>query len=393
MPYNINKIASKCLEKCELPFPDKRDITPVYKNDKEYQSSFKEVKKFSKLIKLKHKKEINCIIFNKLNADGIVSAYIVIRYLKKVLKRDLKEDDINLVSVGPSSGTDVDRNLKYNEKKIKGKNVIVLDLAYNVNSLNYLKQISKTLIVVDDHPITKNLIKNSKLNKKEYYIGDDKHSACAYTWKLFYPKKKVIPFVQLIDSDDRKLFLKHLGNTLPFRTYLNYRIIHNPYLKWHVIESFNKLDDMVKDTNINLLKFIGHYYDEVLNNIKEQIAKNAVFGYFEGHPVYILCFNDPALYKMVLRQMVSNAKKANKKIDFAVTWGWEHSRGEYNVQLSEDHGLPLPGNKLPEIARKLGKIGGTRDGGGGSGHVGHFYWPKGNGKDIWDLFGKSAKYL
>ena len=130
-----------------------------------------------------------------------------------------------------------------------------------------------------------------------------------------------------------------------------------------------------------------------LNNLKDQVARNAVFGYFEGHPVYILCYNDPALKTMVQRQMVTNAKKANKKIDFVVTWGWEHGKGVYNVQLSEDHSMPLPGNNLPEMARKLGNIGGYREGGGGSKHVGHFYWPRGNGKDIWDLFGKTAKYL
>ena len=37
---------------------------------------------------------------------------------------------------------------------------------------------------------------------------------------------------------------------------------------------------------------------------------------------------------MVQRQMLSNAKKQNKKIDFAVIWGWQHSRNQYNIQLS-----------------------------------------------------------
>ena len=197
----------------------------------------------------------------------------------------------------------------------------------------------------------------------------------------------------MIDTDDAKLYLKHIGKTRQIIVYLNYRIIHNPYLKWHNINSFDKIDIMIKNLNPNFVKFVGHYFSEIENNIKEQIAQHAIFSYFEGHPVYILSFNSPVLYKMVQRQMLSNAKKQNKKIDFAVIWGWQHSRNQYNIQLLEDHYLPLPGNNLPQIAYKLGKIGGTRDGGSGRDHVGHFYWPRGNGKDIWDLFGKTAKYL
>lgn len=391
----INKIMSNSLKNKEYPSVERFQENPVYKSEKEYQASFGEIKKLSAKHTDKQKQSINFIIFNQSNADGITSAYIILRYLKKKLKRDLTQNDVYLLAAKASSGRNsgVAKDIKYNESKIRDKNVIVVDLAYDATTLNFLKQISKSLIVIDDHPLTKSVISNTKLNNKNYYIGDDKHAACAYTWKFFYPKKKVIEFVQMIDSDDRKLFLKHIGNTTPIRHYFNYRIIHNPHLKWTDLRSFDKLDKMVKELNPNFAKFVGHYFEELVNNLKEQVARNAVFAYFEGHPVYILCYNDPALKSIVLRQMVTNAKKANKKIDFAVTWGWEHGKGEYSIQLSEDHNMPLPGNKLPEMARKLGNIGGCKEGGGGSKHVGHFYWPRGNGKDIWDLFGKNPKYL
>ena len=91
--------------------------------------------------------------------------------------------------------------------------------------------------------------------------------------------------------------------------------------------------------------------------------------------------------------MVTNAKNDNKKIDFAVTWGWEHRNNMYSVQLSEEHYVGPPKHNLPEISKKLGKIGKTGKGGGGSKYIGHFYWPRNKDKDIWDLFGKKAKYL
>ena len=101
---------------------------------------------------------------------------------------------------------------------------------------------AKSVIVIDDHPITKKIIGQTKLNKKDYFIGDSGHAACGYTWKFFFPTKKVIPFVQIIDSTDAKLYLSFLGNLRAFETYVKYRIIHNPLLKWNDMRSFDKID-------------------------------------------------------------------------------------------------------------------------------------------------------
>ena len=192
----INKIMSNSLKNKEYPSSNSFQSTPVFKSDKEYQGSFTEIKKLAAKYTDKQKQSIDFIIFNQSNADGITSAYIVLRYLKKKLKRDLTQDDIFLMAARASSGRNsgVAKDIKYNESKIRGKNVIVVDLAYDATTLDFLKQTAKSLIVIDDHPITKSVIGNTKLNNKNYYIGDDKHAACAYTWKFFYPKKKSYSF-------------------------------------------------------------------------------------------------------------------------------------------------------------------------------------------------------
>jgi hypothetical protein len=56
----------------------------------------------------------------------------------------------------------------------------------------------------------------------------------------------------------------------------------------------------------------------------------------------------------------------------------------------DDH-TPYSTINLRTIAVKLGDIGGTRKGGGGHQHEGHFYWPRNEKYDIWDLFKK--KYI
>ena len=139
------------------------------------------------------------------------------------------------------------------------------------------------------------------------------------------------------------------------------------------------------------MNVVGHYYDEVENNIKEQIARNAQKRFFQGYPVYVLNYKDPALYKKVAKQMITNAKQRGDNIAFAVLWGFEYTNNCYNVHLSE--GVGVPKFKLPDIANTLGRIGGTGKGGGGAKNVGNFYWPKNNKMDIWDLFTKQPTYL
>lgn len=387
---NINAQASKCLEKCPIQFKTKQ-YDSVYKNEENYQKSFTDIIKFSKSIKVSRKKKINCIIFNKQNADGIFSAYITIKYLKK---RHNGNIDVFLLPLGPHSGKGVDFNLKKDKiaSNLKGKNIIIVDLSYNKESVNYLKGISNDLIIIDDHSLSKNALRNSKLNKDSYYIGNEKHSACAYTWKFFFRKMKVPEYVQIFDSNDRSLYLSWLGNNRPYFNFINYRFIHNPHLKWNNINSFNKIEDFINNANVNFAKFVGYYYDEVMNNIKEQIARNARLAYFQGHPVMVLNYRDPALGKMVQRQMLTNAEKQGIKVDFAVLWAYEYTNNLYNISLSEvEHGKPR--FNLPEMAKKLGKLGGTGKGAGGSNYRGNIYWPRNDKMDIWDLFGKNPKYL
>lgn len=386
---NINTQAIKCLDKCTLVFKTK-DYKSRYKDEEEYQDSFKSIIKFSSSIKPSVKKSINCIIFNKQNADGLFSCYLTIKFLKKYKSND--NVDIKLIPIGPHSGKGIDYNLKKNEKDIKNSNTIVLDLSYNKENINYLKKLSKNLIIIDDHSISNNALKKSNLNKNSYFIGDENHATIAYTFKFFHPTKHVPQYVQLFDSDDRKLYLSHLGNIRPFINFVNYRFVHNPHLKWNNIKSFEKIDKVISDTSITFTKFVGHFYDEIINNLKFQVARNSRKAYFEGHPVFILNWKDPAIYKMVQRQMLTNAKEQGIDIHFCVLWVYEYTNGYYNISLAEEQHTP-PKYNLPEMAKKLGKIGGTPKGGGGSYNSANIYWPRNKTMDIWDLFGKTPKYL
>jgi len=359
-----------------------------------YQDSFDDIIKFSKKITLAKKKGINCIIYHADNSDGVMSANIVVKYLTE----NKVGDDVTIIPAKPSSGAGfMNRRLEKYESQIKGRNVIILDLQYNKENLAYFQSLAKDVIVIDDHPVGQNQVSSRDGNSDKHFIGDNSHASVAYTWKFFYPKVDVPLYAQIIDNDDRKLQLPHLSKYRNMSSFYNYRIFHSPYLqkfgiKFDKVSDFELLDTVISDEYKNVSNIIGHYYDELANNIKDQVARNARMAYFEGHPVYVLNYNDPVLARMVARQMLTNAKARGDHIDFVVLWGYEYTNQCYRVQLAEFHG-GKPKHNLPQIAKTLGNLGGTGKGGGGAQYVGNFYWPHGQGKDIWDLFGKTARFI
>lgn len=386
-----NRNVSVCLKDCKL-FQNK-DISmaklnsAAYKNENAYQKSFDNIVKFSESIDDKEKKRIDCCVYNKNNDDGLFSAWV---YYKFLVDNDLASDNIVFIPLSPASGNKVDYHVRNNLDKMKGKVVIICDIAYSFVNLKAISDVAKGMFLVDDHPRSDSELKElDKIDmlKGNWFIGDDKHSAVAYTWKFFFPKDNVPVIVQYIDNDDRKLNLPFLFYDRAFKTYISFRITHSPYVKKFVsVKEFKMLNDQIENIDRNFMLAVGHYYDELVNNIKDQVAKNASYQYFQGHPVTVLNYNDPVLYKMVSRQMITNAERAGKNVDFAVLWGWEYTTNAYKVFLSEKHTGKPPRFNLGVMADKLGKQGGHPMGGKGTRYIGNFYWPRKNGQDIWDLF-------
>lgn len=389
----INSNVSTCLKDCKL-FQNK-DVSmsklnnSAYKNEANYQKSFDDIIKFSGTVSEKDKKLINCCIYNMNNDDGLFSAWV---YYKFLVQEGLASNDIAFIPLSPASGNREDWHIKKAIDRMRGKNIIICDIAYSLINIKSIANVANKMYIIDDHQRSDSELKGlNTVNKLKgnWFIGNDKHSAVAYTWKFFFPTKPVPIIVQYIDNDDRKLNLPHLFYDRAFKTYISYRITHSPYIKKFIsVNEFKKLDDQIDNIDRNFMLTVGHYYDEVVNNIKDQVARNASFQMFQGHPVTVLNYNDPVLYKMVSRQMITNAEKMGKQVDFAVLWGWEYTTNAYKVFLSEKHSGKPPRFNLGQMADKLGKQGGHPMGGKGTKYVGNFYWPRKNGQDIWTLFGK-----
>lgn len=392
----MNKNISTCLKDCKLFQNDDirlKDLDrTLYKNEEIYQKSFTNIIKFSKSIPEKDKKEINAVIFNTNNADGLFCAWVFFKFLQS---NNLTSQNITFIPLGAASGNKPNKHLEYSLSQLTDKTVIILDIAYSLVNLELIASAAKKMYMIDDHirgeKEMKDLDTVEKL-KKNYFIGDDQHAAVAYTWKFFFPNEEVPILVQYIDNDDRKLNLPFLFYDRAFKTFLDFRFTHSPYIpKFNNIEAFEKLDKQVENMDKNFVLTVGHYYDELVNNIKDQVARNARFQYFAGHPVYALNYNDPVLTNMVGRQMITNAEKKGDKIDFAVLFGYEFTSNGYRVVMSEKHTGQLPRFNLGKLAEELARKGGHPMGGKGTKYIGNFYYPRDKNHDIWDLFGNEFK--
>jgi len=370
---NFNSILSECAKNLEII---KNETHYHYENLNEYNSTLeKELKNYK--IDDKDKKEINVIIYNSKNSDGAFSAAIVYHYITD----NVKNANIELIRLGEGQ-----QNLLEKINRLNNKNVIILDLQYNDEIYKKLGDVCNKVYSIDNHKSPNNTPSNVKV-----ISSNNGHASCALVWKVFYPTKQVPDAVKLVDLGDSKKRMKNMAYSNFFTSAITYRITASPYIgyeKWNRGEPLVKIWKIIESGNTVLWRIIGKYMGESIENLKEQIAKNAVIKSFQGYTVAVLNFLDPVLYKRVAKQIITNFKNQNRHIDFAVLWGWEHSSNRYKISLTCEHSN-LCKVDLPKLADILGKKGGARGGGGGFGYVGNFYWPRNKEYDIWDLFEKN----
>ncbi len=385
---NMNKKVANCLKPYTI-IDDKERGEHEYKfhTEKEYDDSFKNEKiyEFEKSVKKINKNRINLVLYNVNNADGLFSSYIAWRYLYHDKNG---KDEPRFVGMGPYQGKGYDPRLKYNE--MEGKHILICDLSYGIGTLERLKQVAKSVIIIDDHVVTK-----VEIEGISQFVGEV-HGACAYVWKFFYPKQYVPKVIQAIDTQDRpNIGLSYMPFTHYLKSAIEFQFNHNQtpsFLKNKYnmkTGMYPQLHEIVEMDEVNLYIFFGKCAEAITENIKYQVAQNARVRKFQGYTVAVLNHIDPVMTKKIAKQIITNFKESGTHIDFVVMWSYQYTIDAYNIQMSEDHYLNRPPKyNLPQMAKKLAEIGKVSRGGGGSGYVGNFYWPHKKGMDIWDLFEK-----
>ena len=372
---NINKVLKDLLKNHKLNAQNTRNS--LYKTPDDYEKSFDKILKFRGEFSPDDIKKIDVVIYHDENNDGMGSAAIAWKYLSS-------DNSKNVKYIPLKPGKIVNTNL------IKDRNVILLDIDIDKSKkmINTLEKDSSSVVIIDDH----GSLKSTK--KLRVFAGESsnkkmEHATVAYTWKFFFPQKKVPLFVQYIDNQDAKLYMPFTPFSQLVSEAIGYRLVHDKTkYKNRQTNPENILKDLweiIEESNTSFWIFIGKYFAEVTEGLKDQIAKNAVRRKFQGYCVAVLNFNSPGIAKKVAYQMISNFEAKGQPVDFAVTWGYEYTSQAYRVGLIR---RPWENSNinLKYLAEKLGKEGGHPKGGGGHPPVGNFYWPKDGKKSMWDLF-------
>lgn len=369
---NFNAMIRECVKNKEIKQIHRQVIPPVFATKEEYDASFEGVIGFRKSFTDGELKEIDTIVFNGANNDGFFAgaiAYHAIREMGGEIKK--------IVSAKPNKSWDPARVLD------RGCKAIFVDIDWSEWTLGKILEHCSYAIVLDDHA--------PKMKHPHFYSswieskGKNEHSACAVTWKFFYPREMVPTVISYIDSSDAKLYLPWVYYSYMFTEAMGFRYTHSRdprmFARIQSGEIFEKLWDIIQQSNINDLITFGNYYFQVTEALKEQIAANAHITNFQGYKVGVLNFRSPALAKKVGRQICTNLAG---KIDFAVLWGWEYTANGYGITLISDHKT----NKvdLRELGDRLKEIGRHPRGGGGRKDEYNLYWPRNDRHDIWELF-------
>ena len=371
-PKKVNKIVKECLNKISVNnLTNNKNINQEYyfKDEAHYEKLLdEETKEFRKKMTPTVRKSIDVIVYNGRNNDGTFSAAIAYHYLKENGKNP------ELIKTGPG-------RVKNIINKFKDKVVLIVDIDIKKEVYDQASKVAKKVIYIDEHEGDYNA--NTILKGKIF-------TSCVYTWKIFYPTKKVPLIVKYVGTSDSKKYAEFLPLSSLVVIPITFRYSRSPKWKEHQWQSGEVLEEvweLIANDNNKLFLIVGQYMNEVQENIKDQIAKNAQIRNFQGYKVGVLNFNDPVLTPRIGRQIITNMEKQGKKIDFAVLWGYEYTNNAYRVQIIDNHRQTKI--NLGRMAKILGNKGGHSKEGGGHFHKGNFYWKHTNKQDIWDLFSKN----
>ncbi len=349
-----------------FPRKEPREDWSKYKTEKEYDESLKNAVEFSEQFTEEQKKSFNVIVFNKTNADGVMSGYIAWDY---ITEGGTSNKEVTVLSSNPNfQSYGIAREIKAIEGYLKDNSVIMVDLHYNKETLEYINSIASFFIFIDNH-------RSDEIAQLPYaYITNTgsrelaNHAACAAVWKFFYPYEPVPYIIQSVDSADAKLYLKYLPDPSPVSTALAVKFVKNqtkPEYNRNPVTLFKDLHEFLTDGTslqaLNFLAVMGQVMDRFAENMKLEVASKATPATFKAqgknYKVYVLNYAQPGLQKRVGKYIASQHPDA----DFSVIWFYNHREGAFDVTLSTSH---IPGQNVDvvEIAKSVGySAGGFKD--------------------------------
>lgn len=263
----------------------------------------------------------NYIIYHRGCYDGF-SAFIVL------CQSGLMDKDAIILPDVPSS--------KFTPKNIAGKDVIIMDTAYNYDILRNIFELANSVTFIDHHITIRNDVEKLKKefsNKNINIIYEESECGATLTWKFLFPNKKIPWFLKYIKANDTGKWETY-NNTYNFMAYLNvyYKTELTDKNIKHWYNLFNR--DEVKH---GIKK--GKIYKEYIDYMLEQNTHKYSMMLFPSETIYEKYtdkFKSPGQYKVAVSSSPcpNSSQLGNKMMneincDFVIFFTQNLDRKEY----------------------------------------------------------------
>lgn len=231
-----------------------------------------------------------------------------------------------------------------NLEEVKNKNVLICDFSYKKDQLNFLKTITKNLLILDHHKTAEEDLRELPESNKIFRMD---HSGAYITWRYFFRNGPVPLAIRYIEDND--IWKKSMPNTYEFTAF----IFTLPY----EFQNYEKLLDDDYVINVAIPEGIGMVKQNksIVSRMVEFTAPKFVS--LDGK-YYFVCH----LNSTELRSEIGNALlKKYQNMNFSVVY-WindEESSTSYSLRSVDN------ATDVSEIAKKLNG-GGHRNASGAS---------------------------
>lgn len=259
--------------------------------------------------------KFNYIIFHNYCLDGFTGFYIFMKSDKWEKKPIVHPDYPSSKDVPPD---------------IDGKNVIIIDVAYNAGIIKEIAERCNKLLFIDHHVSIKDDVSKLKLDKPHKVIYDVNECGATLTWKYVYGNKKIPKFVQHIRDNDIGLW--EMKDTHHLVSYMDVHAKFDPTL-----DNLKNWDNLFNNSFLtNIIEKGKSYYEYKINLVKMNYKKHSIKLFpgfkFKEH------FNDKYTVAVLNNKcpspsMLGKYVVENVKCDFCIMWEYNMKRDVYIITM------------------------------------------------------------
>jgi oligoribonuclease NrnB/cAMP/cGMP phosphodiesterase (DHH superfamily) len=265
--------------------------------------------------------EVNYVIYHHPCLDGISSALVV----KKFVKKFMGENEVIYKPRSIKSGPPND---------LSGKNVLICDYSYKKKDmLKIIEQANKVLVIDHHKTAEKDLL---EIDSK-YKIFDMSHSGAVLTWNYFYPDVPTPLFLQYIEDHD--IWKKELPNTDAFQSYLRTLPLEFSSFEHYLEDNYAVLDDI--DKGIAYSQLNQFYIKDATKWVTPKFSRI-------GKKFYLVGYVNTSILKS---EIGNEALKECPKLDFTAPYSINDKTNNTSFSLRST-------NEHVDTSKIAGKFGG-----------------------------------